>query len=234
MDRIIRKACCVGLACAALAATGTASAQLRTMSRHTADEARQAAEAKAAEWERAQSLYDDRDMESMLELGNGSLRGVMSLRMKSGPTALNRALTRASTSLADREWVILFPVTPYVEAWHRLHDGVSTRALQRLDPRIWKYAGRVRTDTKGNFEFDGLKPGRYLVFAEFPFAYTNTHYVDSGRRRMWLDGWTGSGGIDPIYDRVSTRHSAMTMVSKIVDVKEGVVTRFKSDVEVIQ
>lgn len=234
MDRIIRNACCTGLACIAMLVADTASAQLKSASRHQADEARQAAAAKAVEGEQMQLLYDAGDVESMMELGNGSLRGVMSLRVKSGPTGLARALTRASTAAADREWVFLVPVTPYVQAWHDFHGGVSKASLRKLNPEIWKYIGRARTDTTGNFAFDGLKPGRYLVFAEFPFDYTNTHQVDTGRRSIQYNPWTGSGSIDPIYDSVRTNHSSWTMVSKIVDVKGGSITRFKSDVEVIQ
>lgn len=211
---------------------GQACAQVRSASRHeVADLASQRKEQR----DRIVSLYDADEMERAMDLGAGSLRGTMGVSDKQGiEGALGRLLRGKSTALADREWVTILPLTPHVEAWFKANDEAERRigeeSVGGLNPDVWRYAGLVRTDSRGNFQFDGLKPGRYLVLAHFPVEYTarRTHAtgeyaVDYSYSPMF---GSGSGTIRPV-TRTERYQSAMYVwVSEMVSVKSGEVTVF--------
>lgn len=230
MDRIFR-----GLGAAALTAAlvmmvpaQQADAQVQSASRHAADDQ---ARAMQVQWERIGSMYDRAELEAMMELGNGSLRGVMGYSTKPG-RSLARLLSRTATAVADREWVFLLPVTSYVQAWYDANEGIlEPFYLRQLNPEVWKYAGRVRTDTQGNFEFSGLKPGRYLVFAEFPVILETEHQEDTGRRSISYSPMFGSGSIDPVYRTVRGTQYTTLMAGQIVTVREGTTTTYRPVVE---
>ncbi|MFZ7095262.1 carboxypeptidase-like regulatory domain-containing protein [Luteimonas dalianensis] len=230
MDRVLRGFGVAALA-AALAMTvpaQQADAQVRSASRHAADDQAQALQ---AQWDRIGAMYDPAQMEASMEMGNGSLRGVMGYSAKSG-RSLARLLSRTATAVADREWVFLLPVTPYVQAWYDANEGIlEPFYMRRLNPEVWKYAGRVRTDTQGNFEFSGLKPGRYLVFAEFPVIRETEHQEDTGRRSISYSPMFGTGSIDPVYRTVRGTQYTTVMAGQIVTVREGTATNYRPVVE---
>ncbi|MGY1409652.1 MULTISPECIES: hypothetical protein [unclassified Luteimonas] len=217
-----------GLSCVMLLATQVASAQVRSASRHAVEEQ---AQAERGQEQRIMERYDARELEAMMELGNGSLRGVMGYSIKPG-RSLARMLSRAATAVADREWVFLLPMTAHVEAWHDAYGlSFSSHHLRKLHPDIWKYAGRVRTDREGNFEFAGLKPGRYLVWAEFPVTFETERHVDTGRRSVSYSPAFGSGSIDPVYRREFGTQSGTVTPGQLVTVREGAATTFRPLVE---
>lgn len=220
--------CALGLACAMLLATQVASAQVRSASRHAAADQ---AQAERSQEQHIMGLYNQQELEASMELGNGSLRGVMGYGIKPG-SGLARMLSRAATAVADREWVFLLPMTAHVEAWYDTY-GMSFIGyyLRKLHPDVWKYAGRVRTDREGNFEFAGLKPGRYLVWAEFPVTFETERHVDTGRRSISYSPAFGSGSIDPVYRRVYGTQSGTVTPGQLVVVREGTTTTFRPLVE---
>lgn len=201
--------------------------QVSSASRHSESERRAAAR---NEYLRMEGLFDKQELESMLELGNGSLRGVMAYRERPG-VRLRKMLSRPATALADREWVTLFPMTRYVQAWLESQGGyVSRDGLSSLNPEMWKYAGRVRTDRKGYFEFDGLKPGRYLVFADFPVRVHEVERVDTGKRAVTYYGHY-SGIIEPVYKEVRRDNVTDVLVDQVIEVRPGVPTTYKARIE---
>lgn len=228
MERFIPRYCACALAGALALLPLQAEAQVRSASRHAAEDQ---ARAQHAERQRLDALFDQREMEAMMELGNGGLRGVMGYSTKSG-RSLARMLSRASTAVADREWVFLLPMTPYIEAWYESNDrSLSSHGLKQLNPEVWKYAGRVRTDTAGNFEFSGLKPGRYLVFAEFPVIFETEQHVDTGQRSITYSYAFGTGSIDPVYRKVYGTHQTLLKVGQVVAVREGTTTTYRPAVD---
>ncbi|MCD9005707.1 carboxypeptidase-like regulatory domain-containing protein [Luteimonas sp. XNQY3] len=228
MTRSILKCCGIGLCVLLILYAHAVQAQVRSASRHVADDRARAAQ---AQQQHLNQLFDRGELESMLELGNGGLRGVMGHSEKAG-RSLAGLLSRPTTAVADREWVFLLPMTRYVQAWHQSVGGrILTRDLRTLHPDAWKYAGRVRTDTQGNFEFAGLKPGRYLVFAEFPVGFDVVENVDTGRRTISYSPAFGAGSIDPVYQKVYSRDSVVIVADQVVDVREGQTTRYRPAVE---
>lgn len=229
MGRILPACCMAALTATLMLLPQPGDAQVRSASRHAARDQAEAAHARHAH---LQELFDVRETEAAMELGNGSLRGVMAHAMKPG-RRLAKLLSRTSTAVADREWVFLLPMTAHVDAWYRTADNPNLREhdFKLLHPGIWKYAGRVRTDTEGNFEFSGLKPGRYLVFAEFPVVFETESWEDTGRRSISYSYAFGSGSIDPVYRKVYGEQYQVIKVGQVVTVREGAPTSYRAVVE---
>ena len=147
---------------------------------------------------------------------------------------LPRLLRGKSVATADREWVILLPMTPHVTAWFEAHSADDVRWGEReiggLNPEVWQYAGRVRTDSQGNFQFDGLMPGRYLVLAHFPVEYTARRTYATGEYSVEYSYspmfGSGSGAIKPITRTERYQSQMYVWISEVVDVKPGVPTIF--------
>lgn len=230
--RWVRSAVLLGLAgCLGI---GLADAQVRTQSRHAeSDREKRQAEANRQELrrlEQLEALFDDAEFEAMLELGDGSLSGVMGYAEKH-PDAIVALLRRPTVAVADREFVFLLPMTRYVEAWYEANARqVVRKSLQTLDPRSWKYMGMARTDTEGNFAFDGLRPGRYVVFSEFPVGFVVATQHDTGERAISFHGAFGNitGATSrPVYERRSHTETSILVVGQAVEVAAGRPTRYR-------
>ena len=209
-----------------------AAAQVRSASRH---EAQDRADERGAIQDRIAALYDPTEMARAMELGTGTLRGTMAVRDIQGVGGLLPRLLRGkSVATADREWVILLPMTPHVTAWFEAHSADDVRWGEReiggLNPEVWQYAGRVRTDSQGNFQFDGLMPGRYLVLAHFPVEYTARRTYATGEYSVEYSYspmfGSGSGAIKPITRTERYQSQMYVWISEVVDVKPGVPTIF--------
>lgn len=192
------------------------SAQIFQDSRHTAQERRQMLDAL---WERLGREFDAQQAAELLEPGNGSLQGVMGFSERFG--------LRRRTVVADREWVELFPMTPYMQ---QLIEGFGLDKLENGRPQIHveaaKFSGRVLTDRQGNFQFHGLKPGKYFLVSQVPYKYRTVTEVDTGSRSFSYSAMTGSGTISPIYDEIYGIASDTRWVAQIVEVKDGQATEF--------
>lgn len=213
-------------------ATDHAGAQVRSASRH---EAQERADTRNAIQGGIASLYDPAEMARAMELGTGVLRGTMGVRDKQGIEGLlTRLLKGNSVALADREWVFLLPMTPHVTAWFEAHNADDRRLGEReiggLNPEVWRYAGRVRTDAKGRFQFDGLMPGRYLVLAYFPVGYTAQRTYATGEYSVEYSYspmfGSGSGAIKPVTRTERYQSQMYVWISEIVDVKPDSPTIF--------
>lgn len=190
-------------------------AQIRQYSRHAeADSVR----AEAAKQNQIDALFDAREAELALELGSGGIKGVMGFWDRQG--LLKKTLT------ADREWVMLFPMTRYMQAWHAVHGNELAPANMLAE--AMRYRAQVVTDRHGNFEFRGLRPGMYLLLGQVPFSYDTYQTVDTGQRQISYSGWAGTGMISPVHKaiRAGVAHTMMPVV-ELVEVKEGEVTDFK-------
>ena len=214
-----------------------AAAQVRSASRH---EVQDRVDARNVVQDRIASLYDPREMARAMELGTRTLRGTMGVRDKQGVGGLvARLLKGNSVATADREWVILLPMTPHVTAWFDAHNADDRRPGEReiggLNPDVWQYAGRVRTDSQGNFQFDGLMPGRYLVLAHFPVEYTAHRTYTTGEYSVQYSYspmfGSGSAAIKPVTRTERYQKNIYVWISEIVDVKPGAPTIFTPPVK---
>ncbi|NCT70757.1 MAG: hypothetical protein GXC75_07415 [Xanthomonadaceae bacterium] len=170
------------------------------------------------QWIRLEAMFDPEATAAALAPGEGSLRGVIGFRQRSG--------LRKQNVTADREWVQLFPMTPYMQEMvktFRMEGDESPRVHQRAA----RYSARVITDTKGNFEFHGLKPGRYFLISKVPYGRRISYQVDSGERQISYSPMFGTGSITPIYSEVRTEIPDTAWITRIVEVKAGSPTLFQ-------
>lgn len=227
----------LGIICAVLWAHDHAEAQVRSASRH---EAQDRADVRNAIQDRTASLYDPAEMARAMELGAGTLRGIMGVRDKQGIEGLlARLLKGNAVAKADREWVFLLPMTPHVTAWFDAYNADDRRLgepeMGGLNPDVWQYAGRARTDSEGNFQFDGLMPGRYLLLAHFPVEYTARRTYETGEYSIEYSYspmfGSGSGAIRPVTRTERYKKNMYVWISEVVEVKPGAPTIFAPPVK---
>ena len=230
--RSSRGVCSALLSVLLLLVTAPGATQVRSASRHDLQDRM---DVRDASRERIASLYDADEMTHAMELGAGSLRGTMGVIDKQGIEGLlGRLLKGKSVALADREWVTLLPMTPHVEAWFNANNEAERRmgeaAVGGLNPEVWQYAGRTRTDSRGNFQFDGLKPGRYLILSHFPVEYSAHRTYETGEYAVEFSYspmfGAGSGSIRPVTRTERYQSTMYVWVSEVVEVKSRVVTSF--------
>lgn len=77
--------------------------------------------------------------------------------------------------------VRLFPVTPYLEEWHKLRDkkeGAHTGVFMSKEAN--KYSIEAISGADGRFVFEGLKPGRYFIQLVHSFNQRKTAHIYTG------------------------------------------------------
>lgn len=175
--------------------------------------------------------YDRAELEQAMALGSGALSGVMGVSNREGVGGLLARMIRGrQVALARHEWVLLLPMTAHVQDWYARNnrEGWIEREV-RLHPEAWAFAGRSRTDADGNFSFDGLRPGRYLVLASFivPFRGQRTSLTGEYLYEYEYAGLgVGNYRARPV-TRVERFDDAMgAQVGEVVEIREGAVTTF--------
>lgn len=77
--------------------------------------------------------------------------------------------------------VKLFPVTPYLEEWHKLRDQKESRKTGvYMSKEANKYSIEAVANSDGKFAFEGLKPGKYFVQLIHSFNQRKTARVYTG------------------------------------------------------
>ncbi len=202
--------------------------QVHQDTRHTETDR---ASAIASARSRVDALFDPAEAESLLELGSGRIHGVMGFRFSLRQSwKMDQLIPKKLT--ADRELVFLFPMTRYMQAWLDTYGHDSRLAAPgNLSMAAWRYRGQVLTDRDGSFTFNGLKPGRYLIFGSVPYSYNTYQRVDTGVRTFSYSAWMGSGSINPVYKTVSAgKASAVAPILAIIEVKDDQVTTYEPQV----
>jgi hypothetical protein len=172
--------------------------------------------------------FDRTEAAAMLEPGSSIIKGRGFMRTK----------LIGGKKYAEQEAVFLYPMTLYMQEWYRrFHDspGIGFDAmLGYADERALRFAGKTVTDTKGNFEFRNVKPGKYIVYLGINYIVsaswrdqigteTVTHAVVNGGGQVI--GTTGQSST-PIYG--DTVHVGAARVPnhiiRLVEVKKDGVT----------
>lgn len=113
--------------------------------------------------------FDAKLATSMLERGNCTIRG--------------RACTKVDGGIyyAKGIKVVIYPVTPYLEAWYELREkkeGKRTGVF--MSKEASRYRMEVTTDNEGMFQFQGLKPGKYFIQVMHEFNQAKTARIYTG------------------------------------------------------
>ncbi|WP_440977160.1 hypothetical protein [Pseudoxanthomonas winnipegensis] len=167
-----------------------------------------------------QASFDTEEAERLLEPGSGSLRGNLQLAVDKG------LLKKKETFVARDQLVVLLPMTSYMRAWEAKYGKNPVIGAMFINPRVVAYSARVLTDTQGNFEFRGLKPGRYLLVSEIPYKQDVTVRTDTGQTRHDIDWFNSTITSSPIYRENRVRVDQSHDIYAIVEINEGAETRF--------
>jgi hypothetical protein len=116
------------------------------------------------------------EAKAALEPGGGTITGAACVMryVHNGAPTFHRA---------DREKVVLYPASPYIEDMLKLlHKTKPGKASIVADPAITSVRLEGNTNENGQFQFSKLKPGSYFVVAD-------VHSTNTGIQRVY----TGTG-----------------------------------------
>lgn len=141
----------------------------------------------------------------------GALRGMAVLNMNKKQYA------------APGTAIVLVPYTEYFREWEKLNASQKKKGYAQFTlPDEVKACMKVATvyDSKGNFEFVNLQPGKYLLYTSFGFVHTGSRTEIVGYTDSYINGnYTGSTANTHSYDVFS---DAQANVDKVVTIsKEG-------------
>ncbi len=169
--------------------------------------------------------------EAQMGPGTATLRGTLTVKERK---ALIKALNISKGHRAPRGTIVtLFPHTKHLEEWLALDKKLSRQAtLQKaaMTPEALSYRFLTKvTDDEGGFEFTGLKPGRY-------FVYAMVNYVDAGtvmEQTGSVDSYIGGARVESIPTFTSSSYAinmakAATAVVEIASEGQVVVTTIVS------
>lgn len=115
--------------------------------------------------------------------------------------------------LAENTPITLFPMTPYFEAWYKLkEDKEDKNTIVRLDMIALEHRIDSRTNSRGEFQFTEMKPGRYFVFAVNEF----TDYVSRSEPSGTVYTPVGPG---TVYEWRTYAYDKKKRIEKIVEIK---------------
>lgn len=115
-------------------------------------------------------------------------------------------------AFASGEKVLLYPATPYLEEFIRLSKKAKPGREQVVpDPDAIATRMVATANSKGEFQFSQMKPGRYFVLTTISALLGGTHDVYAGR----VDGTYGSANV---YRSEGYTFGAENELSEFVDV----------------
>lgn len=147
-----------------------------------------------------------------------------------GATIKGRPYAIASGGLINRKKaypsnkvVYLFPMTTYLKAWHDEYRKDPNIGRYHLSPEVSQYCAQALTDEEGYFQIRGLKPGRYMLFTEFPYTAKVRQRYDTGRTRTTgqvFSDWSVELTTSPIYRTRKVRTDLTRTIFRVVEIKQ--------------
>jgi tetratricopeptide (TPR) repeat protein len=131
----------------------------------------------------------------------------------------------AKTKFVARDTkVLLYPVTPYLEAWYALRKKQEDKStVVYISKEAARYRREAQTNEDGMFVFDNIKPGRYFIQIIFEFTRAGTVRRDGGSSTEVVNGVLTTTNY--YYDQ-DYRFDYTKRLEEFVDVKkEGEVTK---------
>lgn len=126
--------------------------------------------------------FDEPSAKAQLEPGTSTIRGTISAKENK---ALIKALNISKTHKAYPGTVVtLMPHSAYIDGWLALDKKLRRKAtLEKAALSAQASSYRILTkviDDNGTFEFTGLKPGKYFIYAEVNFVVAGSAFVQTG------------------------------------------------------
>lgn len=122
-----------------------------------------------------EAVFDSIQAKKALALGKGKITGV----------AFTKTAPLAPRIYADNMKIMLFPVTPYFEAWYKLRNSKENLRKRRyvyMSDAAFRYRLEAISNSVGKFTFPDMKPGKYFLTGNMSWSSTgsyNEHTVTS-------------------------------------------------------
>ncbi len=126
--------------------------------------------------------FDEAAAKAQLEPGTATIRGTVSAKENK---ALVPALNISKSHYAYKGTIVtLMPHSAYLDEWLSLEKKLRRKAtLEKASISAQANSYRILTkviDEKGGFEFTGLRPGKYFIYADVNFVKTGSSFVQTG------------------------------------------------------
>ncbi|MEA9886612.1 hypothetical protein VDG05_20205 [Xanthomonas campestris pv. raphani] len=167
-----------------------------------------------------QARFDTEEAERLLEPGSGSLRGKLEMTINKG------MLRKKEKFVAQYQLVTLLPMSSYMRAWEKKYSKSPWLGMMLIDDRVLPFSARTLTSVDGNYEFRGLKPGRYLMISKIPYKMDVIIRNETGQTRHDIDWFNNTITSSPIYKSSKARVEEVHDVFTIIEIKDAAETRF--------
>lgn len=112
--------------------------------------------------------FDSIQAKKALALGKGKITGV----------AFTKAAPLAPRIYANNMKIMLFPVTPYFEAWYKLRNSKENLRKRRyvyMSDQAFRYRLEAISNSVGKFTFPDMKPGKYFLTGNMSWSTTGSY-----------------------------------------------------------
>ncbi|SFO72889.1 hypothetical protein SAMN05428949_6363 [Chitinophaga sp. YR627] len=164
--------------------------------------------------------FDSLTAREQLKRGKGTIKGIAFTKPKNN---LGVKPLLAERIYATNTKIVLFPVTPYFDAWLSLRkkkEGKHTYVY--MSDEAFRFRLETTTDSYGNFTFTEMKPGRYFLQAIVGWStshsrnvYTGSGYSGYGRTDYYTPEYYSVGHSDRIEEFVEVKESGEVVSIKL-------------------
>lgn len=168
--------------------------------------------------------FFDKDQAAMaLQKGSSAIQGVAYTRGTLGNGGLIGNIKVGRKKFASKGTVVtLFPMTPYFAEYFELRKkhppGGKKVAVIPNEAYEYRLTATV-LDDNGNFYFENLKPGKYMIEASVSYTKTGSYSVETGRE-VGYNVYGQEVSSTPLYSSYSTSWVETDHVSEVVSVPE--------------
>ena len=169
----------------------------------------------------AKTPFDTSFAALALSAGSATIKGVAFTKPKTG---FGYKAPLAQKIFANKIKVLLFPVTPYLLEYLDLKKKENPKKLKYvyIDPNAWYYRLEAITNSRGEFTFPHLKPGKYYLEAILPWnttgyynEYSGSGYNDYGRTDYYDQKYYNIAHYDKLTKFVEIESERQTLTIKL-------------------
>lgn len=158
-----------------------------------------------------QVFFDKNDANNRLKDGKSMIKGVAYGR----DVANVMSGGSGKKQFAENVNVAIYPLTKYIEEWYRLNMKNKSASVLIVDG-VLDSKRVTTTDEFGNFVFNKMKPGKYLLLALMDLEHTRTATEKVG---AWVNGYGYE--VASIYNSYGYSYFSEHLAHKIVEIKEN-------------
>lgn len=154
------------------------------------------------------SAFDEAAAATQMEPGTAVIHGTAFIKGKRG------------INVADKgDNLMLFPLTPYFQEYLELKKKNTRKKVATISDVAYTYRieGKYLSE-KGEFEFRGLKPGKYYIQTYIMVDRRRTVNVQTGSKG-WFNVYQGTFGVEPVYTAYWQHYQVEDEVGSIVEVR---------------